>query len=90
MTTAILHLRDPNNSYRLALSENNGEDTVVYLPLLLLQRDYGKAKKRRITKNHSPTPTDPQIAVLLPQIIQNPYNFHLTISKHQQHKAFNV
>jgi hypothetical protein len=57
MSTRILRQQDPNTSYRLVPLEEDEEATAGELLLLTISKDHGKSKKRRITKNHSPTPT---------------------------------
>jgi hypothetical protein len=91
MSTRILRQRDPNTSYRLVPLEEDGEATASELPLSTISKDLGKSKKRRITKNRSPTPTaDPQIQYPTPQIFHDPPTFHPIIARYHLHTAYNT
>jgi hypothetical protein len=90
MKTRILPRLDPNTSYQLVPLEEDGEATASELPLSTIPKDQGKSKKRRITKNHSPTPADPQIQFPTPQIFQDPPTFHSIIRRSHPHTAYNT
>jgi hypothetical protein len=90
MSTRILRQRDPNTSYRLVPIEEYGEATASELPLSTISKDVGKSKKRRITKNHLPTPADPQIKFPTPQIFQDPPTFYPIIPRYHPHTAYNT
>ena len=49
-----------------------------------------KVEKGRITKNHSPTPTDSQIDAPVPQIVQDPPTFRPIIPAYHPHEAYNT
>ena len=49
-----------------------------------------EVEKRRITKHHSPTPTNPQIDAPVPQIVQDSPTFRLIISAYHPHEAYNT
>jgi hypothetical protein len=80
----------PNTSYRLIPLYEDGEATASELPLSTMSKDQGKSKKRRITKNHSPTTVDPQIQFPTPQIFQDPPTFHPIIPRYHPHTAYNT
>ena len=44
----------------------------------------------RITKNHLPTPTDPQIDAPVPQVVQDLHTFHPIIPTCHPHEAYNT
>jgi hypothetical protein len=91
MSTRILRQQDPNTSYQLVPLEEDGEATAGELPLSTISKDHGKSKKRRITKNHSPTPpADPQIQFPTPQIFQDPPTFHPIVPRYHPHTAYNT
>jgi len=90
MSTRILRQRDTNTSYRLVPLEEDGEANASELPLSTISKDQGKSKKRRITKNRSPTLADPQIQFPTPQIFQDHPTFHLIIARHHPHAAYNA
>jgi len=90
ISTRILRQLDTNTSYRLVPLVEDGEATASGLPLSTISKDQGKSKKRRITKNHSPTPADPQIQFPTPQIFQDPPTFHPIIPRHHPHVAYST
>jgi hypothetical protein len=77
----------PTNMYLLKRME---KPLLVNFPCQQYLRTMGKSKKRRITKNHSPTSADPQIQFPTPQIFQDPPTFHTIIPRYHPHTAYNT
>ena len=82
--------RNPNLSYKLSAFEGDEEPTEEHPPPVPSLLDKGKAKKRRITKDHSLPPTDPQNDAPPPQINSTPLSFAPIIPKCLPHNAYNA
>ena len=90
MSDRILRQRHPNEPNTLATRKFN-EKAAIHDPTSSAASEYNrKSKKRRITKNHSPTPTDPQIDAPVPGIFQDPLTFHPIIPAYHPHEAYNT
>ena len=90
MPERILHQKHPNEPNTLPTRKGNGEAAIHDPPLSATSEYYRKSKKRRITKNHSPTPTNPQIDAPVPQIVQDPPTFRPIISAYHPHEVYNT
>jgi len=89
MSTRILWQCNPNTSYQLVPLEEDGEATASEHTFSTISKNHGKLKKWRITKNHFPTPTDPQIQFPTPQIFQNPPTIHPIVPRYHPHTTYN-
>ena len=90
MSRRKLRQRNPNLSYKLSAFEGDGEPTEEHPPPVPSLLDKGKTKKRRITKDHSLPPTDPQNDAPPPQINSTPLSFAPIIPKCPPHNAYNA
>ena len=82
--------RNPNLSYKLSTFEYDEEPTEERPPPVPSLLDKGKTKKRRIAKDHSLAPTDPQNDAPPPQINSTPPSFAPIIPKCPPHNAYNT
>ena len=90
MSDRILRQRHPNEPNTPA-TQKLDEEVAIHDPPSPAASEYNrKSKKRRITKNHSPTLTDPQINAPVSQIFQDPPTFHPIIPAYHPHEAYNT
>ena len=90
MSDRILRQRHPNEPNTLATRKFN-EQAAIHDPPSSATSEYNrKLKKRRITKNHLPTPTDPQIDAPVPQIFQDSPTIHPIVPAYHPHEAYNT
>ena len=82
--------RHPNKPNTLPTRKGNEEAAIHNPPLSVTSKHNRESKKRRITKNHSPTPTDPQINAPVPQIVQGPSTLRPIIPSFHPHDAYNT
>ena len=90
MSDRILRQRHPNKPNTLATRKFNKEAAIYDTPSSAASEYNRKSKKKRTTKNHSPTPTDPQIDAPVPQIFQDPPTSHHIIPTYHPHGAYNT
>ena len=90
MLDRILRQRHPRKLNTLPTRYGN-EEAAIHDPPLSATSEYNrKSKKKRITNNHSPTPTYSQIDAPVPQIVQDPPTFCPIIPAYYQHEAYNT
>ena len=77
----------PANSIHFPL-DRVMEKPLFMIPLYQQPLNTSESPKRRITNNHSPTPTDPQIDAPVPQIVQDPPTFCPIIPAYYPHEAY--
>ena len=86
----ILRLIHPNESNTLPTRKGNEEAAIHNPPLSATSKYNRESRKRRITNNHSPTLTDPQIDAPVPQIVQGPPTVRPIIPSFHPHDAYNT
>ena len=90
MPDRVLHQKHSNEPNTLPTRKGNEETAIHDPPLSATSEYYQKSKKRRITKNHSPTSTNPQIDAPVPQIVQGRPTFRPIISAYHPNEAYNT